>query len=212
MNRLLEDLLKRYPALEVCGDAIEAAGERMVQTYRRGGKLLVCGNGGSSADSDHIVGELMKGFLSRRPMRETEKERFRRALGADAEELIAKLQRGLPAISLPAQSAVLSAFANDVDADLVYAQLIFGYGNAQDLFLGISTSGNSRNVLAAAKTAKALGLFTLALTGEKESRLSEVCDLTVRVPATETYQVQELHLPVYHYLCAYTEQQTETDG
>lgn len=212
MNRLLEDLLKRYPALEVCGDAIEAAGERMVRTYRGGGKLLVCGNGGSCADSDHIVGELMKGFLSRRPMRETEKEQFRLALGADAEDLIAKLQRGLPAISLPAQGAVLSAFANDVDAELVYAQLVYGYGNARDLFLGISTSGNSRNVLAAAKTAKALGLFTLALTGEKASRLSEVCDLTVRVPATETYQVQELHLPVYHYLCAYTERQTETDG
>ena len=177
----------------------------MLDTYRRGGKILVCGNGGSAADADHIVGELMKGFLHRRPMNDSAAEKFREALGEASDDYIKKLQCGIPAISLPAQSAVLSAFANDVDADLVYAQLVFGYGRPEDLLIGISTSGNSKNVVAAVQTAKALGIKTLSLTGAKESKLSQWSDCTVRVPETETYRVQELHLPVYHLLCAAVE-------
>ena len=118
---------------------------------------------------------------------------------------MSKLQRGIPAISLPAQSAVISAYANDVDAELVYAQLVFGYGKKQDLFIGLSTSGNSKNVVAAARVAKAMGMSTLALTGAKDSRLSEICDVTIKAPETETFKVQELHLPIYHYLCAFVE-------
>lgn len=202
MESLLKELVERYPALTQCVSDIRDGAEMMYRTYRSGGKILVCGNGGSCADSDHIVGELMKGFLSRRKMDPAQQQVFRNALGEDAEDLIGKLQCGIPAISLPSQSAVLSAFANDVDAELVYAQLVFGYAQKGDLLIGLSTSGNSRNVVMAAKTAKAMGIATLALTGERESSLSAVCDCTVRVPETETFKIQELHLPVYHFLCA----------
>ena len=199
---MLEELLTRYPTLTSCRAEIEKAADMMLATYQNGGKILVCGNGGSCADSDHIVGELMKGFLLLRKMNGEQQATFRKALGEDAEDLIEKLQCGIPAISLPAQSAVLSAFVNDVDAELMYAQLVFGYAKEYDLLIGLSTSGNSKNVVAAAKVAKAVGIATLALTGEKESKLSALCDCTVRVPETETFKVQELHLPVYHYLCA----------
>ncbi|MBR3894064.1 MAG: SIS domain-containing protein [Clostridia bacterium] len=202
----MEGLIARYPALESCKNEIGRAAEAMLSAYRSGGKILVCGNGGSCADADHIVGELMKGFLQKRCMTDAQKERFRAALEDKAEPLVEQLQRGIPAISLPAQSAVLSAFANDVDAELVYAQMVFGYAKEGDLFLGLSTSGNAGNVVAAARVAKAMGLRTLALTGERESALSEICDVTVRVPECETFRVQELHLPVYHYLCAWVEE------
>lgn len=203
---MMNELMERYPALESCKADIEHAAELMLSAYRAGGKIMVCGNGGSCADSDHIVGELMKGFLQKRPMNQAQREAFSNTLGDDAKELVEKLQGGIPAISLPAQGAVLSAFANDVDAELMYAQLVFGYARKGDLLIGLSTSGNSKNVVAAAKVAKALGLSTLALTGSSESKLSTICDCTVRVPETETFKVQELHLPVYHYLCAYLEQ------
>jgi D-sedoheptulose 7-phosphate isomerase len=144
----------------------------------------------------------MKGFLLKRPMSENEKARFENALGEDAAVFTEKLQRGFPAIALDTASALLTAYANDVDADLIYAQQVFGYARPGDLFLGISTSGNSRNVVNAARTAKALGIPTVALTGAKESALSDICTCTIRVPETETFKVQELHLPVYHALCA----------
>ena len=137
--------------------------------------------------------------------KETE-QKFRHALGDHADEFIHKLQGGIQAISLPSQSSVLSAFANDVDASLMYAQLVYGYAKAGDLLIAISTSGNSKNVVAAAKVAKAMGIHSIALTGAKQSALSELCTCTIRVPETETFKVQELHLPVYHYLCAAVEQ------
>ena len=202
---MLEELIHRYPQLKCCEGEIAEAIEMMLDTYRRGGKILVCGNGGSAADADHIVGELMKGFLLKRPMNDSTAENFREALGDEADRYVKKLQRGIPAISLPAQSAVLSAFANDADAELVYSQLVFGYGREGDLLIGISTSGNSKNVVAAVQTARALGVKTLSLTGAKESKLSRWSDCTIRVPETETYRVQELHLPVYHELCAAVE-------
>ena len=202
MNNMRTELLVRYPCLEAVIDSIDAAAQMMVDTYKNGGTVLVCGNGGSCADSDHIVGELMKGFLSLRPMSEEQKSSMADILD---EDILAKLQRGIPAISLPSQSAVISAYANDVDPELVYAQLVFGYGKKQDMLIGLSTSGNSKNVVAAAKVARAMGIKTLALTGARDSRLSELCDVTVKAPEIETFKVQELHLPIYHYLCAYVE-------
>jgi len=205
MDNMRTELLVRYPCLEAVIDSIDAAAQMMVDTYKNGGTVLVCGNGGSCADSDHIVGELMKGFLKLRPIKGKKRDALCQALGDSGEEIVDKLQGGIPAISLPAQAAVLSAFANDVDASLVYAQLVYGYARKGDLLIGLSTSGNSKNVVAAARVAKAVGISALALTGSRESKLSAICDRTVRVPETETFKVQELHLPIYHYLCAYME-------
>ncbi len=188
-------LYEKYPALKVCREDIEKALELMLDTYRNGGKVLVCGNGGSAADSEHIVGELMKGFLSKRPVTD---ERI-------PENMRGGLQGSLPAISLPSQSAILSAFINDVDPEMMYAQLVYGYAKENDLLIGLSTSGNSKNVVNAIEVAKSVGIKTLSLTGERESRMSELSDVTIRVPETETYKVQEYHLPVYHYLCAEVE-------
>lgn len=189
------NLYDRYPVLRKCSSDIEKALDLMCSVYKSKGKVLVCGNGGSAADSEHIVGELMKGFMLKRTVTD---ERI-------PEHLRNGLQGALPAISLPSQSAILSAFINDVEPDMMYAQLVYGYATENDLVIGLSTSGNSKNVVNAIEVARCVGAKTLALTGEKESRLSEICDVTVRVPETETYKVQELHLPVYHYLCAETE-------
>lgn len=193
----MKELLARYPSLAVCEADILKAEAAIISCYKNGGKVLVCGNGGSCADSEHIVGELMKGFMLKR---EVTDERI-------PEDLRAHLQGALPAISLPSQSAILSAFINDVEPSMMYAQLVFGYAKENDLLIALSTSGNSKNVVNAAKVAKALGAKTLAMTGERESALSELCDVTVRVPECETYKIQELHLPVYHYLCAKAEEE-----
>lgn len=191
----MTELLNRYPCLNQCRESIEKALELIINTYKNGGKVLVCGNGGSAADCEHIVGELMKGFMKKR---EVEDIRI-------PEEMRKNLQGALPAISLPSQCAVLSAFINDVEAEMMYAQLVYGYAKKEDLVIGLSTSGNSKNVVNAIEVAKCLGVKTLSLTGKKESKLSEISDVTIRVPETETYRVQELHLPVYHYLCAEVE-------
>lgn len=195
-------LYDRYPILKNCREDIEKALQLMYTTYKSGAKILVCGNGGSCADCEHIVGELMKGFLNRRKIGNDFLGKLNQLHIDDAEYIANHIQGALPAISLPSQSAIISAFANDVAADMVYAQMVYGYGRENDLLICLSTSGNSKNVVNAAKTAKAIGVKTLALTGEKESRLSKLCDVTIRVPESETYKVQELHLPVYHYLCA----------
>lgn len=190
-------LYERYPALTECKEDIEKALKLMLDTYKNGGKVLVCGNGGSASDSEHIVGELMKGFMLKRPVTD---ERI-------PAELRAGLQGSLPAISLPSQCAILSAFINDVDPEMMYAQLVYGYAKKEDLVIGLSTSGNSKNVVKAVEVAKCLGAKTLSMTGEKMSRLSELSDVTIRVPATETYKIQEYHLPVYHHLCAEVEKE-----
>lgn len=190
-------LYERYPSLEGCKEDIEKALAMMIDTYRNGGKILICGNGGSAADSEHIVGELLKGFLSKRPVTD---ERI-------PEELRKGLQGSLPAISLPSQSAILSAFINDVEPEMMYAQLVYGYVKEHDMLIGLSSSGNSKNVVNAIKVAKAMGIKVLSLTGQKESKMSELSDVTIRVSETETYKVQELHLPVYHYLCAEVEKE-----
>lgn len=188
-------LYEKYSDLKVCERDIDSALKAMIDTYKTGGKILVCGNGGSAADSEHIVGELMKGFLLMRPV----------ADNRIPKNIRKHLQGALPAISLVSQSALLSAFVNDVEPDMMYAQLVYGYAKENDLLICLSTSGNSKNVVRAAEVARALDIKTIALTGEKESKLSEICDVTIRVPETETYKVQELHLPVYHYLCAAVE-------
>lgn len=203
----LDELISRYPALECCRAEISAAADELIKTYRAGGKILICGNGGSAADAEHISGELLKGFLSRRKMNGELTEKFRSALGDGSDEYVEKLQCGIPAVPLSSLSAALTAYSNDVDAEYMYAQLVFALGKSDDLLILISTSGNSKNCVRAAETAKALGIKTLALTGKNESRLLNVCDITVRVPECETFKVQEYHLPVYHCLCAAVEEE-----
>lgn len=192
----MKTLLQNHPKLTVCKDDIEKALALWIETYRQGGKILVCGNGGSASDSGHIVGELMKGFLSKRAVTD---ERI-------SEDLRDKLQGALPAISLCSQEALLSAFANDEDPEMVYAQQVYGYATKADLVIGISTSGNSKNVVNAIRVAHDLGIKTVALTGANGGILETYADVTIKAPETETYRVQEYHLPIYHYLCAETEQ------
>lgn len=201
----LVELLKRYPELSVCTDAIEKGIEFMCLTYKNNGKILVCGNGGSCADSEHIVGELMKSFVLPRKMPAADKAKFEGILGEEAEDFYQNLQCGIPAFSLCSQSGVMTAYNNDVNADMVYAQLLYASGKKEDLLIGISTSGNSKNVVNAVKTAKALGIKSLCLTGQKDCLLDKYADCIIKVPETETYKIQELHLPVYHCLCLETE-------
>lgn len=193
-------LIRRYPKLVNCRTDLLRALDILCDGFRRGGTLFTCGNGGSAADADHIVGELAKGFLKKRPI----PAEIREALAAipDGASIAENLQGGLPAVSLHSQSALLTAFANDCDPSLIYAQLLYALSRPGDMLLTISTSGNSRNIVNAAKLAKARGVTVLALTGERPSKLSDLADCAIRVGETETYLVQELHLPAYHWLCA----------
>lgn len=206
-KKSLNQLFLRYSALESCRVDIEAACQAVIHSYKQDGKLLVCGNGGSAADADHIVGELMKSFEKKRPL----DKKIQKTLTAEDPErgtyIAGKLQQGLPAISLNAQAALLSAVANDIDASLVYAQQVAGYGKTGDVLVAISTSGNSRNVLDAAITAKAMGLTVIGLTGQIGGKLKQYCDVTICVPATRTAEVQEYHLPVYHAICLVVEEE-----
>ena len=202
---MLNDLLKRYPCLsEIKNDIVKAA-DSVIDCYENGGKLLLCGNGGSSSDCEHIVGELMKGFLKKRPVSDTKRAEMKANCPCLEDEIISKLQCGLPAISLTSMSGLNTAFSNDVDPELIYAQSLMALGNENDILIAISTSGNSKNVCAAAKVAKALGLKVIGLTGASGGKLKELSDISICVPETETFKIQELHLPVYHYLCAETE-------
>lgn len=197
---IFEELFERYPCLEICRNDIRLAFELFVSCYDNGGKILCCGNGGSAADSDHFVGELMKGFLKKRPLSDKEKEIF------DDKYIADNLQKGLPAISLCAHSALMTAFENDVAPSLVFAQQVYAYAKENDVLFCLSTSGNSENIVYAAKAAKASGIKSVAVTGRKESRLSETCDICIRLPETETFKIQELTLPVYHCLAAMLEE------
>ena len=201
MKELLQTLTDRYPALLPCREDIEASAQRIGDSFARGGKLLIAGNGGSAADAEHIVGELMKSFVLPRPLDAALKERMRSIDPQRGALLAQHLQQGLPAIALDGHPALSTAFQNDCEPQLVFAQQVIGYGREGDALLAISTSGNSENVLYAAIAAKAKGMAVIGLTGSRESRLSALADICIRVPATETYQVQELHLPVYHTLC-----------
>ena len=198
---MLDELIKRYPILERVREDIDVVYGILERCYENGGKLLIAGNGGSAADAEHIVGELMKGFVKRRPVTEEMKEALEKADPVRGKELSEKLQGGLPAIALVDHAALSTAFANDVDGMLSYAQQVNGYGKPGDVFLGISTSGNAENVMYAAVTAKAKGMKVVGLTGKDGGKLAGIADAAVIVPEMETYKIQELHLPVYHALC-----------
>lgn len=202
---MINELIKRYPALECCKAEIEAARDTLIECYEKGGKLLLCGNGGSSADCDHIVGELMKGFLLKRPIDEETKARMKDASPDLSDKTLDSLQMGLPAISLTSISALNTAFSNDVDPELIYAQSVFALGRAGDVLIAISTSGNAKNVAEAAKVARAIGMKVLALTGKDGGKLKDLSDVCIIAPECETYKIQEYHLPIYHYLCAAVE-------
>lgn len=197
-------LLERYPALAAQGEQILAMFETVASVYHAGGKLLVCGNGGSCADAEHIVGELMKCFLIRRPI-PAALDAALAAYGEDGEALRSHLEGALPAISLCGHNALTTAYLNDTEPTMTFAQQVVGYGRAGDVLLAISTSGNSKNCVYAATAARAMGLRVLALTGEKPSKLSALADVTVQAPSAETFKIQEYHLPIYHALCAMLE-------
>lgn len=197
----LTQLIRKYPELSECQADIEAAVEAIADSYRAGGHLLLCGNGGSASDCDHIVGELMKGFMSKRPLPALTREAFAAMYPEDGEYLTDHLQGALPAIALNGSAALTSAYANDVAADMVFAQQVFGYGRPGDVLLGISTSGNSRNVVRALQTAKARQMITIGLTGRSGGAMAALCDVAIRVPWEVTPDVQERHLPIYHAMC-----------
>lgn len=203
-NRLMRHidlLVERYASLESARNDIVAAYLLLEESYKNGGKLLVAGNGGSAADAEHIVGELMKGFkLPRKPEAD-----FAEKLVEENQELgsvlAENLQGALPAIALDGHPALSTAYMNDCEPLLCFAQQVNGYGKSGDVFLGISTSGNSKNVLFAATTAHAKGMKVIGLTGAKDSKLKDMSDVCIKAPQTETYMIQELHLPIYHCLC-----------
>jgi D-sedoheptulose 7-phosphate isomerase len=201
IKKHIDLLVRRYPILSACADDIANAYEVLETTYSNEGKLLVCGNGGSASDAEHIVGELMKEFKLKRKVYAEQCEAMKAIDLEMGTTLAENLQGALPAITLTAHSSLTTAYMNDSEPLLVFAQQVNGYGKQGDVFMGISTSGNSKNVIYAAITAKARGLKVIGLTGAKESKLMELSDVCIRVPETETYKIQELHLPVYHCLC-----------
>lgn len=199
-------LYERYPDLVACRDAIAQAHALLRERFAAGNMLLLCGNGGSASDCEHIVGELMKGFLLRRPVPEALRAALRAGDAATADYLADHLQGALPAISLVSQAALTTAFVNDVAADMAFAQQVYGYGRPGDVLLGISTSGNSRNVTNALRVARAIGVRTLGLTGQGGGALAALCEVTIHVPWTDVADVQERHLAIYHALCAQLEE------
>lgn len=202
----IEQLIARYPALDAVKDAVLSSFEVLCHCFENGGKLLCCGNGGSASDSEHIVGELMKSFKIKRPISDELKGELCK-LGDEGEMLAEKLERALPAIALTGHAALSTAFGNDKDAYMVFAQQVNGYGERGDVLLALTTSGNSQNCVYAAITAKAKGMNVISITGERGGRMNELSDICIRLPESETYLVQELTLPVYHWLCAELEKQ-----
>ena len=202
----LEELTGRYPVLDAVKADVLAAYEMMKECYEHGGKVLIAGNGGSCADSEHIVGELMKGFVKRRPVAGEFADALRAADPARGGELAAHLQGSLPAIALTGHISLSTAFSNDVNGELTYAQQLYGYGRPGDVFIGISTSGNAKNIMYAVAVAKAAGIRTIGLTGKDGGELGRACDVSIVVPEQETFKIQELHLPVYHALCLMLEE------
>lgn len=204
--KYLEELVKRYPVLDAVKDDVRKAYELLEACYEQGGKLLIAGNGGSCADAEHIVGELMKGFVKRREVSDSFAECLRNADEVRGAELAKKLQGSLPTIALTGHAGLSTAYLNDVDGDLIFAQQTYGYGRPGDVLIGISTSGNAKNVMYAMTVAKALGMKTIGLTGKDGGALKREADVSVVVPETETFKIQELHLPVYHALCLMLEE------
>lgn len=216
LEKHIDLLMERYPQLVNIREDLINAYLILEECYENGGKLLIAGNGGSAADAEHIVGELMKGFCSPRRLQDSYKDTLIREDKELGEVLASNLQGALPAIALDGHLSLTTAYMNDCEPLLCFAQQINGYGKDGDVFLGISTSGNSRNVLYAATVAKAKGMKVIGLTGEKESRLSCMANVCIQVPQVETYMIQELHLPVYHCICLMLEDRffggTSSDG
>ena len=203
----MDSLVKRLPELSFCRKECERAFTILRDCYASGGKVLICGNGGSASDAEHIVGELMKSFLKHRKIKHEDAEAIQRAFPEDADYLVEHLQGALPAISLSSQLSILTAFSNDVAADMAFAQQTYGYLQLNDVLIGLSTSGNSLNVINAVRVAKSLGIHTIALTGRSGGRLDSISDVTIKAPADATCQIQEYHLSIYHTLCAMLEEE-----
>ncbi len=202
----LNELIERYPELNSCMTDIEQAFQCIYECYKNGGKLLIAGNGGSASDSEHIVGELMKSFVLPRKLDNDLRNKLIDNDPVLGSELADKLQGALPAIALVDHVALSTAYLNDVDPLLGFAQQVNGYGQPGDVFLGITTSGNSKNVLYANVVAKAKGLKTIALTGKDGGKIKDMADISIIVPENETYKIQERHLPIYHCLCLMLEE------
>jgi D-sedoheptulose 7-phosphate isomerase len=207
MSQILDTLQQRYPDLTDTIPSVQAAYDALAATYHGGGKLLICGNGGSAADSDHIVGELMKGFELRRPIPDALRERLQAENPDVGAYLADKLQGALPAIALTNHHALMSAISNDTAGDMIFAQQVLGYAKPGDAIIGISTSGNSANVLHALRVARALDMRTIGLTGRSGGKMRDICDVTICVPYDRTLEIQERHLAIYHALCIMLEQE-----
>jgi len=197
----LAETIRRYPALGACEKDIREASKTIIDCFENGGKILLCGNGGSCADADHMVGELMKSFEKKRPLPDEFKAGLQRTSPDRGGYIAENLQNALPAISLCSHMSLLSAISNDMDPDLVFSQQIAGYGRSGDVLFAITTSGNSRNVVDAAITAKAKGMEVIGLTGQNGGKIRQYCDTAICVPASSTAEIQEYHLPVYHAIC-----------
>lgn len=202
----IETLIQRYPDLGVLSQDLEKAFNIWKNSYASGNKTLICGNGGSASDSEHIVGELMKGFTSRRPIDEEFKKQLKGTYGEHGEYLANHLQGALPAISLSSQTSLLTAYGNDVAFDMAYAQQVYGYGKPGDVLIALSTSGNSTNIVHAAQIAKLRSLQVIGFTGSNGGKLAKIGDVTIRIPDDETYRIQERHLAIYHTLCLMLEE------
>ena len=211
-NKHIDSLVSRYPQLSSCYADIVKAYDILEECYRGDHKLLIAGNGGSAADSEHIAGELMKRFKAPRPVPAEFAQKLKAIDSVRGEELARNLERGLMAIPLVAHEALSTAYINDVDGLGVFAQQLYGFGRPGDVFLGISTSGNSKNVMSASVVARALGIKVIALTGRNGGELAKIADAAIRVPEDETYLIQELHLPVYHCLCLMLEDRFFGEG
>lgn len=204
--KYINDLCVRYPKLEGTRSDLLDAYELFRLCFESGGKLLVAGNGGSAADSEHIAGELMKGFLRKRPLPKDLQRRFAEIEPIKGREIVERLQGALPVLPLTSQDALSTAFLNDMDVENIFAQKLLGYGKKGDVFLAISTSGDSENIIHAAITARALDIKVIGLTGSMGGKLKNYCDVVVRVPESEAYKIQELHVPIYHSWCLMLEE------
>lgn len=201
MNKFIEELIERYPSLDNCRESILASYSVLKEAALLNNKILVCGNGGSSADSDHIVGELMKSFVKKRKINESLQSEIEKLAPEEASLINDNLEDSVTAINLSQHNALNTAFSNDVNASLIFAQQIIGYGEKNDVLICITSSGSSKNIVYASIVAKAKGLKVIGLTGERQGAIDKYCDVVIKVPEVETYKVQELHLPIYHSLC-----------
>jgi D-sedoheptulose 7-phosphate isomerase len=201
MNIFLENMLSRYPSLKICVDDIEKAFDLCCQAFTNNDVLFTCGNGGSASDADHICGELLKGFLLKREIPEDVKDEFVERFSEEGEFISERLQRGLKAVSLTGHPALSTAFANDVEASLIFAQQMYALGNKGDVVIGLSTSGNADNIYKCFQVAAVKGVKTILLTGRDGGKCGKIADISIIVPEEETYKIQELHLPIYHTLC-----------